>query len=406
MAHKMGLAKITLSSASVVKTKTYDGKTNSTSNSSNVSITASNAFTANKPYNHGTNTYYFIVKYNEKPILEESSSVIEAAKWKPASLTIQKDDSNALGQNGYKEFTIKSRAEVRGWQFFIANYDYQNSTMQFTAPVTGTYTVECWGAQGGDWGVDTGGKGGYATGKINTIENKIFYVCVGEAGKQGARNVAANWDYGYNGGGKLITGGSGSSGGGATHIAAGAIDRGELRNYASYKDEIVIVAGAGGGASSWPGDVVVSGTTYPAEYTFNGGYGGGIQGGSAEGVSAHINYVMHFYGGDQTGPVPGSTILSNSGNPSLTNTEGGFGYGGLGLGGGHCAGSGGSGWYGGTGAYDDGGGGGGSSWIASSWLLSNSGSTLAGDQNMIQPDGTTSKGHSGNGYARITFVSE
>lgn len=55
---------------------------------------------------------------------------------------------------------------------------------------------------------------------------------------------------------------------------------------------------------------------------------------------------------------------------------------------------------GGKGGYDDSAGGGGSSWIGSN-LLSD-GVTIAGNTSMIQPNGTTSIGHSGNGYTRIT----
>ena len=262
--------------------------------------------------------------------------------------------------------------------------------------------MECWGAQGGDWGANTGGKGGYATGNINASAGQICFIYVGQSGKQNSRDAAANWDFGFNGGGKLKTSGGGSSGGGATHIATGTNDRGQLRNYSSNRDEIIIVAGAGGGASNWPSPVTLPGTTttYPAGYTFIGGFGGGTTGGEAAGISSGISYVMHFYGGGQSGPVAGSSIVTGANG---TNTEGGFGYGGFAVGGSHCAGSGGSGWYGGTGGYDDSAGGGGSSWISSSWLAG-TGSTIAGNQNMIQPDGTYTTGHSGDGYAIITYV--
>ena len=386
MAHKTGLAIITLGTQNVPNIRYFNATETSYTDDGSYTATASNTLTDKSMLLSGLTCYY---------IVKSSTNVSFVGTGLDAWTTSYTAN---IGTGCYENtFTAQSKRLYRykGWL-----YDYTGGMQNLTITQAGSYKLEVWGAQGGDWGTDTGGKGGYATGNTTTSVNQNLYICVGQAGKQNERNVAANWGMGYNGGGRLITGGSGSSGGGATHIATGSTNRGELRYYESYKSEVIIVAGAGGGASSWNGDVNVSGTIYPAEYVFYGGYGGGLTGGSTEGLSAHISYIMHFYGGGQDGPIPGSTILYNGGDPSTTNEEGGFGYGGLGLGGGHCAGSGGAGWYGGTGGYDDSAGGGGSSWIGSN-LLSD-GVTIAGNTSMIQPNGTTSIGHSGNGYARIT----
>ena len=107
------------------------------------------------------------------------------------------------------------------FNYFPAN---TGSVQSFTVPIDGTYKLEVWGAQGGgNWpGENTiDGYGGYSYGNIKLTSGQIIYIYVGQSTGT------------YNGGGI-----GASPGGGATHIAM--TNRGELKNYQSYQNEMVV----------------------------------------------------------------------------------------------------------------------------------------------------------------------
>ena len=136
----------------------------------------------------------------------------------------------------------------------VFDFDYTGSEQTFIAPVSGTYRLETWGAQGGKSimdGVyqDLGGIGGYSNGIINLERSKVIYVNVGGKGADGELKVDDSLG-GYNGGGnghwdKMDDDASGG-GGGATHIA---IKSGLLNSLENYKNDILVVSGGGGGAA-------------------------------------------------------------------------------------------------------------------------------------------------------------
>lgn len=141
------------------------------------------------------------------------------------------------------------------------SFSYTGDVQKYTAPVTGAYKLEVWGAQGGTSSCDCGsvhspgGKGGYATGIINLNAGEEIYVVVGGSG-----NVS-----GYNGGGESREYKNGNYvynyGGGATHI--GTFDA-TLKDHGST-DGLYIVAGGGGeGGCNGKG--------------YDGGAGGGLNG--------------------------------------------------------------------------------------------------------------------------------
>ena len=237
----------------------------------------------------------------------------------------------------------------------VANFDYIGAVQSYTVPLTGTYKLEVWGAEGGS----NRGLGGYSYGNIKLSQGVILYICTGGIGKVNLNGsiVSNPLSAGYNGGGYGQSGG-----GGATHIAL--TNRGVLKNYISNQNEVLIVAGGAGG------------TDDDSEYTSSGGTGGGLSGGTAinngsEGGS----------GGTQTsgGSGIGSGSFGQGGNIGTTDDD--------------SAGAGGGGWYGGgsSTSLTIGSGGGGSGHIGSTLI---SGTT--GMQNGVR---------SGDGYARITFVS-
>ena len=227
-------------------------------------------------------------------------------------------------------------------------YGYTGNVQSFTAPWTGTYQLEAWGAQGGSYSSKGcyGGQGGYSSGQIRLSKNDTIYVVVGGAG--GGNSTHTRQTGGYNGGGNATPSNDGneisSSGGGATHIAT--TNRGVLANYNSYRSELLLVAAGGGGAGGNASIMCVQ-----------GGVGGGTTGGNGGHYLENLRGVYISatgYGASQT--QGGSYATDNNGSTGGTAT-GSFGQGasaryaggGGGLYGGgvsHCSAGGGSGYLG------------------------------------------------------------
>lgn len=140
----------------------------------------------------------------------------------------------------------------------------------------GTWTFECWGAQGGG---QYGGLGGYAKTTVVVTDKVTIYVVVG--------SQPGNSNGGFNGGGSSASysglGGNciGYGGGGATHVAL--VD-GTLSNIESQKDKVLVVAGGGGGSyvgTDTTGNVMADDDAAYSIHTNNEGYGygGGLEGG-------------------------------------------------------------------------------------------------------------------------------
>ena len=245
-------------------------------------------------------------------------------------------------------------------------------------PVTldpGTYDIECWGANGGDYTAESkaGGIGGYSKGTIKLTSTTTLYVAVGGRGGNSGSGATG----GFNGGGYTNTDANSQSGGGATHVATVT---GQLASLSSTKNSVIIVAGGGGAIGS---------TTTVA------GHGGGLNG---------IDGTVASSGGTQTtGGINGTTTnaagIFGSGAYYSPNTIATISSGG------------GGGWYGGAWATrSSASAGGGSSYIQTSTTLTalsivptiplSSGVTYAGNDvsKPANPD------IAGNGYVKITPV--
>lgn len=283
-------------------------------------------------------------------------------------------------------------------------YEYTGNYEKTTVPFEGYYKLEVWGAQGGHGGYSANsiaGHGGYSTGIVYLNANDILYVNVGGQGTGQISDFSGNNVNigGYNGGGNNYnTSGQASSGGGAT----------DIRLFYNSLYSRIIVAGGGGGNG------------YGSD-SATGGFGGGLTGTNGSGYSSYNNYG---YGATQ---IAGGGIKTTGSNQGYTNTPGTFGQGGIGIGNSHGGGGGGGGWYGGGGGIIAGGGGG-SSWIfteetfatwqtgnpidAAEYLLDSKyylseATTINGNSLMPNHDGTsTMTGNTGNGYAKITFLSK
>ena len=294
------------------------------------------------------------------------------------------------------------------------HYDYTGAVQNFTTPIAGKYKIELWGAQG----TGAGGKGGYTSGIINLELNTSLKIYVG------GQNSTSDYTVGgYNGGGY---GTSYSSSSGYSNAGGGATDvrliGGTWNNFNSLKSRIMVAAGGAGEHNS----TYLTGAIP--------GYGGGLIGGNAGGT-LYKTYAQPTGATQTTG---GTGVVNNT-----YDYDGKFGYAlqesppacwGSGAGGGYYGG-----WYG-CGAA----GSGGSSFISGysgcnaiteastennivhtnqpnhysgkvftsgvmidgagcNW---SSGSAANCGTNQIQPNGTNSEGHSGNGYAKITYISK
>jgi VCBS repeat-containing protein len=206
---------------------------------------------------------------------------------------------------------------------------------EWIVPVSGTYEIEAWGAQGGSGGwysnssySSTGGLGGYAKGSITLSAGTTIYILVGQQGEGFASNNikmtespgarAGGWN---GGGGNSISSAPGTGGGGASDVRVGGI---ELSNR-------IIVAGGGGGGGNSKSNVQLS----------NGGNGGGLS-------SNTLQSSTQF--SDRT---PGTGATQNSGNAlgiGETSNQ-------------NLSGGGGGGYYGGGSGDNSTGGGGGSSYL-------------------------------------------
>jgi len=367
MVHSMGLVNLTLGSKTVPSTRVF--KPGSTSEklfdrAPTTSITATSNFTASvannstNSYNKSTGIYLLVGKPSTTVTFTGNSS--EKYTWN-ATYTFSKNTGNV------KTVTPSREYDNAGWGF-----DYTGAVQTFTAPITGTYKLEVWGAQGGD---DTyGGRGGYSVGSHMFSGNNVLYICVG--------SHPGNGNGGYNGGGSNYKNNV-SGGGGATHIAQRT---GVLKELVDYKTDILLVAGGGGGGGG-------------QSKMYSGGVGGGSYGGDGQGDDPG-------HGGTQTsGGIIASTCLYDY-------TPGTFGSGGSGYWGivensiYESLGGGGGGWYGGSsaGGTDNNGGGGGGSGYVNTFILTNA-STIAGNTSFPSPSGGKETGHTGNGYAIITQVS-
>lgn len=265
----------------------------------------------------------------------------------------------------------------------VMNFDYTGSVQSKTLK-PGTYTLECWGGQGGTYSSYIGGYGGYSKGTITLAKTTTVYVSVGGAGSSSSTTA------GFNGGGTGIS--SGRGGGGATDVRIG--------QNSLYSR--VIVAGGGGGAG------VTSANANPC------GCGGGEYGGDGYYNDTTGSYTA---GQNRSG---GSASQTAGGITWSTGTQATFGQGGNASG--YSCGGGGGGWYGGGGAYDsdsdsDGRwGGGGSGYVYTSSTAKNypngcllnsthyltNAQTIAGNTSFTSPTGSAETGHTGSGFCRIT----
>ena len=294
--------------------------------------------------------------------------------------------------NGYVKITKLTDTIYLSSNSDVIDFDYTGAVQSVTLNA-GTYTLECWGAQGGYRSSSSyGGAGGYSIGTLSLSSKTTLYIYVGGSGNSvTSANSSGYYPGGFNGGGYRNTY---KGGGGATDIRIGTD---------SLYSRVIVAGGGGSDGSS----------------SQSGGYAGGTSG-----ARGSFGYGSYGYGGNQTATYSSLNAIASQGtNNNSSDCAAGFGFGGFGCySSSGCGGAGGGGWYGGQGTYpdgsgdDDGGGGGGSGYVYTSstaknypqgCLLNSSyyltdAQTIAGNQAFTSPEGASETGHSGNGFCRIT----
>ena len=349
-------------------TLTYEVTNNSNNYDAEVKITCVPSM--------GTTAKYTSIKNK----LENDATVVKAKETLTGTLTVNLDKQST--EEVSEEYTCKlefnavEREELgyngpTEWTF-----DYTGGEQTFIAPMSGTYKLETWGAQGGSRNGYKGGYGGYSYGNIILKRSDEVYINVGGSG--------SNLNGGYNGGGSRSNDSSSwvaGSGGGATHIATKS---GTLTTFGNNKNNILIVSGGGGGSSMSTGGV----------FSANGGSGGGYVGVS----------IQKSTGGSQTsGGLDAKGVINSSfGKGASCYNEG----------------AGGGGFYGGgSGSHSEIGysGAGGSGYIGNTLLTEKSmycyncatsaeESTKTISTTCTSATPTANCAKQGNGYARITLI--
>mgnify|MGYP001194013928 CR=1 FL=1 len=266
----------------------------------------------------------------------------------------------------------------------VYNFDYTGDVQTFTAPYTGTYKIQCWGAGGSC-------QGAYTSGDLHVNKNNMLYIYVG-AGLLGY-DVYRTLTHSvvFNGGGGFTTGCpdfNNNTGGGATDIR---LTNGNWDDFSSLKSRIMVAAGGSGSVGpitlpgyggalvsktadgaypyeTWPDDYAqVSGVSQERGYSFGTGQSGGRAGGGGGYYGGYAKKCAGSGGSSFISGYPGCNAISES--STSTNII-------------H------------TGSPDH----------YSGYVFTNM-QMIAGDSPMPSPAGGTETGHSGNGYARITFIS-
>ncbi len=411
MEHSMGLAVLNLKSKEIPEKRIFlnndkytyyypdiEGRYNTkpkkgdyTDYPKKIAVQASTNFTDNIPYNSSSETekkYLQIVKANQDVVFKAADQEeTNRTAWgfsEPSKSTFN------VAKNSCMTKDIESEAE---FYYFSHYWKYTGKIETFTAPEKCDYKLECWGAQGGgiiNEGKETPAKGGgYSYGTLKNVgKGKQLFVCVGGQGTAGVRNLK-NASGGYNGGGKggygvknakgqsLLSGGGG---GGATHIALSA---GLLTQFVEkYQTQLLIVAGGAAGYSNVPNN----------NTNINAAYGGGVNGGPGMNTVTNATYTV---AGQK--PTRERFGKGQDGRNGITGTNNG-GEGNSGGGGGFCGG------YSDqrTGSNTNGIGGGGSGYVNTSLLVD--ATTIAGNQQILKPNGVVETGHLSHGEAVITWL--
>ncbi len=200
------------------------------------------------------------------------------------------------------------------YSYININNMYSTSGEQiFTVPVTGTYKLEVWGAQGGG---TNGGYGAYSVGSIKLNKDQKLYINVGGNTSTGIGGTGDWYSESLGGGGGGYYGGGSGGGNGGNGGGGGST----YFNYSSagYKG----MGGAGGGISGVSGYRNTVGTETSTPGTQSSGYAfgkGNDNSSNTDSITTMPGGGSGYYGGGvklTSGGAGGSGYI---GNTLLTN---------------------------------------------------------------------------------------
>lgn len=264
--------------------------------------------------NGGTGTLPETAKYRKGETVVVADATLEKKNHQFVGWALD-PDSELVGFVPGQNFAMPNKHITFYAVYMPTEFPYNGKTgadgsyQIFTAPRTGTYQIQLWGADGGNSaynGVSNpigGSNGGYTIVNVTLKAGQTIYFAVGGHGadaafsSKGTNSNAGGWNGGGNGFSDAAEGenniwtdttreGSGG-GGGATSAYTSLKGDGQLYLYETSKGDIIAVAGGGGGA----------------DYTGNGGYGGGTEGGNAPYGGTQTSGNAFGKGQDATAPL-------------------------------------------------------------------------------------------------------
>lgn len=279
--------------------------------------------------------------------LDQAMQYNKAGKWPGQSLyaftTFNFTNASATGQNGptLAQCLSSYNTTTYPWLSNTSYFNVSGGIQYWTVPSSGNYTINAYGAKGGNsTGGSVGGSGSSALGTFTLVQGEIIRILVGQMG----------------------TTGSSGGGGGGTFV---------VRTPYNTTGSILVIAGGGGGAADGSG-TSLAGVAAPITNSGTAGADGTLAGGTGgAGGTGASGAWSGGGGGGFTGSggnaMQSNTQISNSGGQAFTSGGTGGSYsttynygqvGGFGGGAGASWGAAGGGGYSGGGAdYSAGGGG-------------------------------------------------
>ena len=241
-------------------------------------------------------------------------------RWRnPSSNYTGSETAANLNSSNAKSVTVKAKWTLVS---YTKTFSYTGSAQTWTVPYTGRYKIELWGAQGGadcqTSVTDRGGYGAYTSGTISLSKNASLYAYVGGAAADGRAPTSTcptayfNITRFNNG----LSSKNGWSSGGATDIRSVS---GNWDNASSLRSRIMVAASGG---------VTSANRTAPSAgglIGYDGDYSkGGTQTSVGTLASGATTYEQSYFGianGGCTGgngwyPAPGATCAQGSGGGS------------------------------------------------------------------------------------------
>lgn len=258
--------------------------------------------------------------------LADASEYIKDGLWPPTSTSALYDFSSFTFTNGtqtgrfgpsLQNLLSSYDTNENFWLEETEIFDVQDGIQLWTVPQSGSYTIEAWGARGGNNTISTGFSGGLGSrmrGDFDLIQGEVLQILVGQHGLDGSSSCS-----GYGGGGGsfvvrqaqgdiqesdiLMVAGGGGGGGNGPHATLGrknattsndglAGDRdasssglGGTSGNGGLRGTGCVVA-AGGGAGIFGNGDSAGGTGGGAGLSFVNGGAGGVNGSSSGGSSS------------------------------------------------------------------------------------------------------------------------